>query len=266
MVQSVCFSPTGTTKKVVAAVAEEMAQVLGAGQVLHDITLPDKRVTPLEFSAGDIVIIGVPVYAGRVPGFLVPYLATLAGNGAIGVPVVVYGNRDYDDALIELRDLMEQAGVHTVAAGAFIGEHSYSRIVAADRPDAEDLAAAREFGRQAAEKVVRGAVSAGPIAVKGQYPYRCMMPKPKPGAPVPSPVYPKVTDDCTDCGLCVGVCPGSCILPENVRSHTGECIKCCACVKICPVGARYFDDPSYLKIKSFLEKSFVRRAEPETFI
>jgi len=246
--------------------AEEIAQVLGLRQVTRDITLPDKRVVPLGFSTGDIVILGVPVYAGRVPAFLVPYLKSLKGNGAIGLPIVVYGNRDYDDALIELRDMMEQAGLHTLAAGAFIGEHSYSRIVAADRPDAADLAIVRTFGRQAAAKVVQGDVPAGPVSVKGQYPYRSMIPKSNDETAVIQPVYPKVTDACTDCGICVGVCPNGCISLEDIRSHTGDCIKCCACVKICPVGARYFDDTHFLKIKSFLEKACIRRAEPEMFL
>ena len=60
------------------------------------------------------------------------------GNATPVIPVVVYGNRDYEDALKELSDALSAQGFVPVSAGAFIGEHSYSRKdmpIAAGRPD-----------------------------------------------------------------------------------------------------------------------------------
>lgn len=45
---------------------------------------------------------------------------------AIAIPIVLFGNRNYDDALIELRNLLEEDGFNTIAAGAFVGEHAFS--------------------------------------------------------------------------------------------------------------------------------------------
>lgn len=82
-----------------------------------------------------------------MPNVLLPYLTEkVKGNGAYAVPVVSFGNRNYDDALIELRNILEQDGFRTVAGGAFVSEHSFSKTLAAGRPDAKDLASMQEFG------------------------------------------------------------------------------------------------------------------------
>lgn len=52
------------------------------------------------------MIAAVPVYAGRVPNVLLKYLNSMQGYGAKAVPLVLYGNRDYDDALVELTDIL----------------------------------------------------------------------------------------------------------------------------------------------------------------
>ena len=121
------FSPTNTTKTVCETIAQELSRTLGIPHESRSFTLPGERTEPLVFPEGSLVILGMPVYAGRVPNFMLKYLAQTEGNGSMGIPIVVYGNRNYDDALIELRDIMEKAHIHTVAGGAFIGEHSFSR-------------------------------------------------------------------------------------------------------------------------------------------
>ena len=121
------FSPTNTTKTVCETIAQELSRTLGIPHESRSFTLPGERTEPLVFPEGSLVILGMPVYAGRVPNFMLKYLAQTEGNGSMGVPIVVYGNRNYDDSLIELRDIMEKAHIHTVAGGAFIGEHSFSR-------------------------------------------------------------------------------------------------------------------------------------------
>ena len=93
-------------------------------------------------SAGISAFIAVPVYAGRVAPIALQRIRRLKGENAPVVLVAVYGNRDYEDALVELRDETTCLGFTPLAAGAFIGEHSYSRPgmpVAEGRPDANDL-------------------------------------------------------------------------------------------------------------------------------
>jgi flavodoxin len=136
-VWAVYFSATGTTKKVVECMARTAAEKAGAEYGIIDFTLPQARADALRFQMNDLVIFGTPVIAGRVPNVLLKYLEKIEGNGALAVPVVLYGNRDYDDALIELRDICERGGLHAIAAAAFVGEHSFSYALAMGRPDAE---------------------------------------------------------------------------------------------------------------------------------
>lgn len=260
------FSPTKTTKTVCTTIAQELSHTLGIPWKERSFTLPQERQEPLTFTPDTLVIFGIPVYAGRMPNFLLSYVRQTQGNGAMGIPIVVYGNRNYDDALIELRDLMEASRIHTVAAAAFIGEHSFSYTLGQGRPDTQDLNNARAFAQTAASSITNNRYTT-PVHVKGNIPYRpYMVPQKKDGKhQTISKVFPKVSEDCTNCGLCVTVCPLGAIAPDY-HSYTHFCVKCCACVKSCPVGARYFDDETYLFHKKQLEETFSRRAEPEKFI
>ena len=134
------------------------------------------------------------------------------GNYSISdyyVRMVCYGNRNYDDALIELRDILETSGMHTFAAAAFIGEHSFSKILAAGRPDEKDLAIAADFAAQAAAKLTAATEIPAPIEVTGQSPYRhYFLPLDKDGNKVDMrKIVSKVNDKCTNCGICADVCP-----------------------------------------------------------
>lgn len=144
------FSPTGTTKRVTSCLAERIAeQIDKRGEVQYiDFTLPGTREEQLTFKADDVVIIGLPVYAGRVPNVLVKYLRSIEGNGATAVPIVVYGNRNYDDALIELYDILSADGFNSIGAGAFIGEHAFSFTLAKNRPDIKDISAIGAFAER----------------------------------------------------------------------------------------------------------------------
>ncbi|MCF0143900.1 MAG: 4Fe-4S binding protein [Firmicutes bacterium] len=275
-VQGMYFSGTGTTEKIVKCIAYEAAAALeGAAAKAEDINF-----TPLEarqkqyvFGPEDLVVFGVPVIAGRVPNVLLKFLDTLEGGGALAVPVVLYGNRNYDDGLIELRNILEDRGFHTIAGGAFIGEHSFSRILAAGRPDREDMDKAVEFAKAIAGKIRKaGADIAGtaPIQVKGEDPIRTYyQPRDRKGEPINIlKVKPKLDESkCTRCGDCVAACPMGSIKADNPGVVEGICIKCCGCEKKCPEGALYFDDPGYIYHKEELEFMYAdKRREPEVFI
>jgi len=263
------FSATGTTEKMVNAIASKLADKFGVAVEKFDFTLPGVRKEVKEFEADALVVFGTPVIAGRVPNVLLKYLATVKGNGAAAVPVVLYGNRNFDDALIELRDILEADGFKPAAAAAFIGEHSFSKILAANRPDAQDMAIADEFAEKVASKLEAIDEVTEIIAVDGvEKPYRgYYQPRDRKGNPVNIlKVKPLTNDNCVSCGLCASVCPMGSINPENFKEVTGICIKCCACVKKCPMGAKYYEDGGYLYHKTELEEGYARRAEPALFI
>lgn len=270
-VWAVYFSATDTTKKTVCRIADQLAMLTGGERKEFDFTLPKARERAAHFDKEDLVVFGTPVIAGRVPNVLLNYLATIRGGGALAVPVVSYGNRAYDDALIELRDILEKDQFHTIAAGAFIGEHSFSRLLAKGRPDTADFQAADQFAKKIAEKLagLDNADGILPIAVKGvPYPYRgYYQPRDRKGNPVDiRKVKPRTNENCNDCKICATVCPLGSIDDQDVRELTGICMKCGACIKKCPQQAKYYDSESYLYHQYELEEGFARRAEPEFFV
>ena len=97
----VYFSPTGTTKKVLQAIA----QGIGNKNVkLTDITKPGNREKVLQPSENELLIVGVPVYMGRVPALIGDWLNQIKANKTPVVCVAVYGNREFEDALLELKN------------------------------------------------------------------------------------------------------------------------------------------------------------------
>ena len=269
-VLAVYFSATGTTQKIVTKIADELAQVALISSESLDFTQLSARETPLRFSPGDIVIFGMPVIAGRVPNVLLNYLDTMEGNNAATVPVVLYGNRNYDDALIELRDILEKRGFHPIAAAAFIGEHSFSAILAKGRPDSADLQIAKEFAFKTAKKAQSlSTYNDSLIRVDGTpFPYRgYYKPQDRYGNPIDiRKVKPLTNSDCNNCMICAEVCPMGSINPDNVKEVPGICIKCCACLKKCPQNAKYFDNEDFLYHKQELEDTWTRRAKPQVFL
>lgn len=275
-VKAVYFSPTLTTRKAVCHVALSLASSLGLGFEEVDFTLSTHRVEPLCFSGDDLVVMGTPVYAGRVPNVLLKFLQTMkAEEDCLAIPMVMFGNRNFDDALIELRDLLETAGAKTIAAAAFVGEHSFSTILGAGRPDEEDLKALDGFVSKILDKINRlDSISwkdiPHPVFVEGvEFPYRgYYQPRDRHSNPIDIRKVKSLVDDsrCNNCGICAEICPMGSISKENVREYTGICIKCGACIKRCPCQARYYTDEGYLYHQHELEDMYQRRAEPSMFV
>ncbi|MDR3543455.1 MAG: EFR1 family ferrodoxin [Desulfosporosinus sp.] len=268
-INSLYFSATDTTKKIVSGIAKGISATIEGEMTINtiDFTLPKVRIKAVSFSERDIVVIGVPVYAGRVPNVLLNYLNSLTGNGALAIPVVVYGNRNYDDALIELTDILEFNGFKVIAGGAFIGEHSFSVTLAKNRPDEQDMAIVSDFSKQISTKIITQE-RIHTVAVNGNRPYRnYYMPLKKDGSSVDlRKVVPKTNSNCLACKLCVNACPMGSIDAEDVSKLIGICIKCGACIKKCPAQAKYYDDKDYLRHKQELEIEYTSRRVPELFL
>lgn len=250
------FSPTQSSKKLAETVAEKIAGEEKLSAEFVNLTSPAARKESYSFEENDILVLGYPVYGGRIPEVLREVFGRLKGKGTRAIVLAVYGNRDYEDALIEGRDLLTENGFSVIAAAAFIGEHSYSKKVAEGRPDGADLRKAAEFGKAAAEKIA-GGQSREP-EIKGNRPYKDPMPD--------MPFAPKTTDACTNCGLCAKLCPMGIIDKENPSKVAAGCLLCCACLKNCPRHAKYWDAEPVLQIKEKLETYFMERKEPEFFL
>jgi ferredoxin/flavodoxin len=252
----VYFSPTGTTKKI----SEAIAQGLGAEKIVHHDLTPADAGRDAVLTDG-VAIIGTPVYAGRVPELCLRRLQWITARQIPAVLVALYGNREFEDALVELRDFAVEKGFEVIAAGAFIGEHSFStpaQPIAAGRPDVEDLDLALRFGKQVAEKIDGGDLRTPDIA--GNVPYR-----ERPYFDGMAPQSDK--ERCTLCGKCAAFCPpGAIAVIDTVATNVENCILCCACVKACEAKARFFTHPWIEKARSMLRKNCSAPKMPEIFI
>ena len=187
---SIHFSPTGGTKKV----ADILARALGGEWQEVDLCRENEAMT---LTGADLCLVSVPSYGGRVPAVAVERLRRISGGGAKAVLVCVYGNREWDDTLTELQDVLEELGFVCAAAVAAVAEHSMFRQYAAGRPDAADAAELAAFAGKLREKLEGGVF--GPIEMPGKHgDYK----------PFGSGAFkPEATDGCTGCGLCAEQCP-----------------------------------------------------------
>lgn len=251
------FSPTKTTKKIV----EQIATGINAHDVVHyDLTRMEQGLD-IQLVDG-LAIIGVPVYAGRVPEIFLKRIQKLSTNGVPAVLVVLYGNRAFEDALVELRDVAISKGFAVIAAGAFIGEHSYStdkQPIAANRPDVADQQKAKEFGELIAKNLQNGISKTTP-KITGDVPYKERVPL--------GGIAPETDSDlCTLCGTCAKVCPSFVIsVDKEVITAAEHCVMCCACVKYCPEKARSLMHPMLEARRKMLIRNCADRSEPDCFL
>lgn len=248
----ICFSPTGGTKQA----ANRLAKGLSEEILPVDLTDSSMDFSAVSISAEDAALIAVPSYGGRVPEPAVKRLGALKGNGAKAVLVCVYGNRAYEDTLIELADAAKEAGFQVIAAVSAVAEHSIVRQIAAGRPDSQDEAQLTEFAAKIRAKLESG--STKEPALPGNRPYK------KRGG---SGMVPKPDMNCTSCGLCARKCPVQAIdRMDPKKVDEAACISCMRCVSVCPQNARSADPVKLEAVHAMLNKVCGGRKEGELFL
>lgn len=260
-VKLVYFSPTGTTQKVLESIAAGIA-VENIEKI--SLTLAQGAPKTVQLLSDDLVIIGAPVYGGRLPVETVKRFRKLKANNTPAILIVLYGNREFEDALLELKNLSIDLGFKPVACGAFIGEHSFAtkeRPIANGRPDDQDVQKAMEFGRKIKEKVaaIPSPDALVDLEIPGRFPYE--------GGALALTVAPKTKKDlCTLCGICAQMCPTEAISVDGgIATQVELCIRCCACIKSCPEDARYWNDEMMEKLAVWLNQNCSQRKEPQLF-
>ena len=262
-IKAVYFSPTGTTKTVLKGIVKDIS----CENIEYiDITNPRAREKDLRTTENELLILGVPVYMGRVPEVIGDWLNTIQASNTPTVSVVVYGNRVYDNALLELTDILSKQGCVPIAGAAFIGEHSFHspELPAASecRPDKNDLIQAEFLGKEINKKIHQ--FSSVKVAttpkIPGSYPYGGV-------TKMWDVDFIEVSDECLNCGLCCKKCPTGAIDKESsALINIEKCTLCCACIKNCPVKARSMKPGLMKDAAKRVHELFRERKEPELFI
>lgn len=247
-----------------------------AAKAFTTIDLTHAAGKPPVLPADAAAVFAVPVYGGRVAPAALERLQEIRGEGTPAVVLAVYGNRAFGTAVAQLAAFVAERGFVPVAAGAFVGEHSYSTPgtpIAEGRPDTQDLAEAAAFGARIGQKLAHG--ETGPIdAAKLREPHTPLLSKLRfirfvlgyrrrqkrtPAILLPAGDAAR----CTQCGRCVALCPTQAIARgDELHTDPARCIRCCACVKGCAFGARTFETP----FAAILSRNFARRKPPVTLM
>lgn len=276
-VQSLYFSPTGGTRKIISRIHDHTGL-----KTIHpiDLTASEKRRSFNGRIGGDLLLVGTPVYAGTIPHPFWESLQQLEGEKKWAVPVAVYGNRAPDTAIEELVKLLRGRGFRILAAASFVSKHSFASKEhpwAVGRPDEKDMSAAEEFGKQ-----IKGKLSSDPseIHVSGllqDWFTKAMVEERPEGyhksvlAGAKSMWWASASDKaaCTKCRSCMNACPTDSIDADTLEIDDVSCIRCMACVDACPLGVMnliYSDKPEAQRVYANLDKVFSVRKEPEIFL
>ena len=266
VVNSVVFSPTGTTDRILDAIMSGMKYLLE-----RNLNVTIEPAAEGMVDRNTLTVFAAPVYGGHVAPLALERMSRIRGDNAPAIVVVVYGNRDFENAAVEFANFVKERGFNVIGAAAFIGEHSYSSDeypIAKGRPDKSDLLKAQEFGLRIYAKT--GLRDEEPVDVS-------LLPRPDRSVtsyarfiagvmksklkhtPVQKSALVADPDLCTHCGICASMCPtGAIEAGHEEMTDATKCIHCCACVKNCLEKIRVFETP-YAKL---LSENFKERQEP----
>lgn len=239
------FSPSGGTKKATQLVCSLFGDY-------ESLDLGGRERAQRQFGRDELLVLGLPVYAGQIPA--VPgLLEGLTGDETPCVLLAAYGNRHYDDALAQMKSLVEKQGFRCVAAATVITPHIFAPSLGMGRPDEEDEEVLKEFVRKIQEKLSEEAW------VEAQVPGN-PAPAPKKAVPVPKD---RDWDTCLGCAICAKACPTGAMDLSSLLWEDDKCISCMACVSACPTGALGF---SAAQLAEKLTANFTARRPIEVFV
>ena len=250
-VYDIHFSARGTT----ASYAKAICTAIGLPTISSNWLRREER-REVDISHDDLLVFSMPVYGGFIPALCRDSAVLLQGHDTPAIIVAVYGNRHYDDALVQMRTLLEERGFTVVAGAAFVARHSIFPSVAADRPDDDDLDEARSFARRALESIGR----TGRIALPGREDHDSFVFK-------GSSFHPCGDDRCIRCMACADICPTGAVDRADPRmSDTSACISCGACIDVCPVSSRGYHDEAYRAAEEAFAARCAERRGNEIFL
>ncbi len=254
--KSIFFSPARKTGNILSLFVSS----LGYDAEKYNITSYKKRDISVEFSSNEIAVFAYPVYGDRVPYIMAEQLKKMKADNTPAVIIAVYGNRAYEDALLEMQNILSEKGFIVIAAAAFIANHSIMTKVAVNRPDEKDNEKIKDFADKVKNKIknINNISNEKKLNLYGSFPYREYN---------GIPLKPKGDSKCTACGACVQNCPVNAIMAENPKvTDKTKCITCMGCAAICPQNARHLNKILHFLSEIPFKKKHGARKEPDIFI
>lgn len=223
---SITFSPTGTSQ----FVAEKIAEAFNS--IPEHIDICNEIHEEIHIEQQSVCIFSVPCYGGRVPQVAINRLSHIHARGATAIICVTYGNRAFEDALLELADCVESTGFNVIAGCAIIGEHNIMHIYGTGRPNPSDQKEIEQFSNKVIEKINAGLKNRP--AFPGNRPYKEY-----------HVAQTEILVDkgaCINCGQCALMCPTQAISKDGLQFDRNACINCMRCIELCPKKCRSISD------------------------
>lgn len=243
-IRVIYYSATGNTLRVLQRLVEDLRRRWALPICWSPYTTPEERAHFGAIEPDELVVWGSPVYAGRLPNKLRPFIEEhLHGYSNPTLLVATFGNRSYDNTLAEMQALSTAQHLRVIGAVAMAMPHAFDNAIGEDRPTDEDWKALDCF----AQNVDPMTPAIGPLPGNPDAPYY----RPLRDDLAPAQFLKAVPEIdsmlCTGCGECLSECPmGSIRRSEKGVVIEGICIKCGACIKGCPAQALSINDPDYL--------------------